>query len=568
VRSLFSFLALAWLSAASPAQQEIPERTFLVELGEPGLAVEVNGQETVTDDHGTLRFTVRVGAGGFLRFRSADPAWTLNVVRTAPVDDPAIPVLWDLTSELHRVEPPPEATGVDPCDGRRSLHCRQAMWSRFERALERRDCRRAIDALADLEREYPELLTGADSVTAFATAYLDCGLAADDDLMVRRAVDLLASQGEGEMWCGVAESRLLARGYEALDELATAAEGAAAARPLCAASRHGDDRPALEWEFYFRYRLGAWERAAALAEAATGRLGLFLTAWLDLARGECGTEVEAEPSGDLPCRGLPQDFCSRQYGRILLACGTDTADFEAASTYLAAALPVDPAAWDEILAGDGRQLVLELAEAEVLAGDHAEAIRLYERLLEDVTEAQADGAERAKLYRLYGDALLSSSVEDDTVVAALSAYELARRELDGDPVAFAIVMNNICVLRGRLPEPTDPDRIASDLTTLEAALRDVPEEEDRLRLGLTRNLFSLRIRRLEKETGLDTPERLARLQELRGPFMEYQRELEALNEDELGLPAAPLGGPGGTAGDGAALERIRQGGRRFAVALP
>lgn len=557
MRTFLASLALVFSSAASPAQQAPPERTFLVELGEPGLTVEVNGKEAVTDDQGTLRVTVRVGAGGLLRFRSRDSEWSLNVVRTAPVDDPAIPVLWDLTSELSRIEPP-EAAPADPCRGARSLRCRQARWSRFQSALERRDCRNAIDALADLEKEYPELLTGADSATAFATAYLDCGLAGGDDLLIRRAVDLLASQGD-EMWCGVAESRLLARGYEALDELATAAEGAAAARPLCAAHERGDGTPALEWEFYFRHRLGALERAKELADAAPGRLGLFLTAWLEVARGECRTEVEPEPSGDLPCRGLPQDFCSRQYGRILLACGTETEDFEAASTYLSAALPVDPTAWSDLLAGEGRQLVLELAEAEVLAGDYDEAIRLYEQLLDDVLNTELDAAERAKLYRLYGDALLSSSAEEDTVRAALSAYELARRELDSDPVALAIVVNNICVLRGRLPEPMDTHRIASDLETLEAALSQVPEEENRLRLWLKRNLFSIRIRRLEQAADLEAQERLARLQELSGPFMEYQRELEAMSDDDFGLPS----GAGG-----AALERIRQGGRRFAVALP
>lgn len=581
--SSLALLALVLLGGAVPAggagppqaEEEAAFRTFLVETGEPGLPVDVNGHEYVTDDRGTLRLTMRASAGETLRFRSRDPAWALDEVRTVPVEDPSVPVLWDLTSELRRAPPErppleerfvtespaaeeeatatapePPAVAPDPCRGGGSLRCRQAKWARFERAMARRDCDAALADVDELVVEYPELATAGDSVAAFAKAYLDCGLVRFDESLIRRSITVASSYRGGELWCGP-ESRLLARAFEALGDTAAAADSAAAAQESCEASATG----ALEWEFYFRFRRGERERCAALAEQSPRRLGLFLRAWLELARGQCAAEeVELEPSGDLPCRGLPQEFCSRQYGRLLIACGEEPEDYQAAARYLRAALPLDPAVWTDLLTGEERQLVAELAEAETLAGDHAAAVDLYRRLVDNAPET--DDGQQATLWRLYGDALFSAAESDEGRRDAVSAYERARRDLAPDSVDFAIVTNNLCVLRDKLAKSMDGEELARDLADLETALDDaVPADERRLRLWLKHNLLSVRIHLLERETDLDAQEKLKRLEELRLPFAEYRREVEAL---AAGAPGPPSG----------SLEKYEYQGRRFVIAVP
>jgi hypothetical protein len=571
VRLWIPLFALGTLAAAAAAP-----RTFIVELGVPGLAVDVNGTAATADAGGTLHLTVDAAAGEVLRFRSRAAAWTLDARRTVPAEDPAIPILWDLTSEVRPAPPPtpptapappepaaaapPPPAADDPCRDRLSIRCRRARWAAFDDAVARRDCAAALAAAGALAADYPELLATADGAAALAAAYLDCGLGAGGErrgALLRRAIEIAAGYGEGELWCRGPQSRLLARAYEVLGEEEEAAASAAAARARCPAD---GDQAALEWEVYFRFRLGELERCAALAASAPRRLGLFLRAWLELARGECAAAVELEPSGDLPCTGLPQEFCSRQYGRWLLACGHGGDDYAAAARYLRAALPADPADWDDLAAGgDGDRLdgaLAELAEAELLSRDYAAAARHFERLLrpgetvdaETAVEEPAEmDAERATLWRLYGDALMLADDGDAGRRAALAAYETSRGGLPPLSLAVAVVTNNVCVHRARLGVDT-----GADLDALEAALEHLPEDVldiRRLRLWLTHNLLALRIRRLESDAELGAQEKLVRLQELRAPFAAYQRELEALSGE-------------------AHLEAIVHEGRRFALALP
>lgn len=525
------------------SQEDAAPRTFLVELGRPGLEVEVNGTAYEADEHGTLRLELPVAPQMTLRFRSLNAAWTLDAVRTVPDESADVAVYWNLASELRptKVTPAPSPPPPDPCRSSRSLRCRQARWTRFEEALDRQDCAAVLATIRELETGFPEMLTAGPAVAAFAQARLQCGLSAGDEAQIRRAVEQASSYRDGELWCEPAGSRLLARGFEALEELDTAADSAAAARRICGA----ESTVPLEWEFYFRLRSGEVERMAALAAEAPGRLRPFLEAWLDSRRGECRSEVELEASGDLPCRGLPQDFCSRQYGRILLACGNERADFATASRYLRSALPADPATWNEL--PGSRQLTLELAEAELLSGDAASAVRHYERLLQT---GGADGAEDPALWRLYGDALVLSGEPS----RAAAAYDGARRGLEAGSVDYAVVINNLCVL-GAGPSEAQSD--APGLEVLESAVRELPEDEERLRVWLLHNLLSLRIRRLERESDLDAQEKLARLEELRGPFTDYQRRLAALAAD---------GPVSFGAGSGVSLEMFD--GRRFALVLP
>ncbi|MCP4658016.1 MAG: hypothetical protein GY856_21615 [bacterium] len=580
-----TFLALALLPAAVggddlAAAKEL--RTFVVYVGQPEVSIEINGKSIrETDADGNLRFSVEVAAGDEMHFRALSAGLQLDAVRTVPVEDPEIPILWDLSSQVRAADRPDvtlrdDDAGEDPaaaaaadgigdvdrlpdeCRGRKSLKCMQAAWTRFTDRVARGQCRSALEAAEELIVGYPELRNGRDTVASLAAAYLDCGLAETGQRRrsrIRRSIDLLEGYREGELWCDPEESRVLARGYETLGEIEAAAQSAARAQARC-----GDEQSAaLEWHFYFRVKLGQLERSAELADRAPRRLGLFLRAWMDSLPGgdatqDCRAQVELNPSGDLPCAGLPREFCSRQYGRILLHCGTTRDDFVTAARYLRASLPLDPRGWED-LAGESRSFVVMLAEAEYLSENFSEAARSYEELL---SRPSAAGPEppgevevHATLLRRYADSLVLAHPESSELERALETYQSVRKLLASDAVALATVVNNICVLRSRLGRPgeVESEQARADLESLAAALEAVPEEARRLRLLLRISLLTLQVEMLELDTDLSSREKLKRLQKLRAPFEEYREEIENF----VGTSST---------------EIIKHKGRLFALALP
>lgn len=584
--AVFTFLSFLGLTAlglifpgfARPGFAAIP-RIILIDLGVPGVALDVDGQPAgTTDENGLLRLELDAEDGDVLHLRSADPAWELDVARMVPpADSGASAVYWDLTTErrprspedvveeapgdvspvdgdeavegaepLVSVAPPP-----DPCGDPGSLRCRQARWNRFEDALGRGDCAAALRTAQSLAADEPALLDTRDTVLRFAEAYLDCGLSATSEdrreAWLRRAAELVLGFGDGELWCEAAPSRLAAFAFDALDAPEAALDALASARDRCAP----DTLPPLEWAVYFRLRRGEVEEAAALAAATPGRTGRFLAAWVANAGGDCrGPEVELEASGDLPCTGLPQELCARQYGRILLACGNEPGDFAAAARYLRASLPVDPDARRALADGPGRETLALLAEAEMAKREFAAAADVFEVLLRRPPE---DPASAADLWRRYGDALMLGAEGEPGWRAALAAYDRARRGLAPGSLDLALVMNNVSVLHGRLDEASGSDELARDLEALEATLGALPDEERWLRLWLRHNLFLLEIRRLEGDPTLAATEKLERLEALREPVREYQQELRSLDI---------------TPGTGASERTIMVRGRRFALALP
>jgi hypothetical protein len=293
----------------------------------------------------------------------------------------------------------------------------------------------------------------------------------------------------------------------------TAAAAAAQGRSDCPEGGN----VALEWEFYFRMQLGQTDAAATLAALAPRRLALFFTAWLELAGGVCGQDVELEADGELPCRGLPREFCSRQYGRILLSCGKSPADYATAARYLGASLPLDPEAGAN-LGEEGRRLLALTAEAELLSGRYAEALRLYDEILRHPESAQETGLRhhRAEALRL----LRTPASER----AALAAYEDLRGEGQNDVIA-AVFLNNLAVLRVRLGARLSDENLARDLKDLEALL-DTLDTVDEPNLLLRHSLLTLNLYLLEHETALSSAEKLARLQQLQAPFVVYREELK------------------------------------------
>ncbi len=573
------FYALALLLAAAAgggdlaAAEEV--RTFVVYVGQPNVSIEINGKGIQeTDADGNLRFSVDAAAGDEMRFRALSAGLQLDAVRTVPVEDPTIPILWDLSEEVRTADRPDvtlrdDAAGedaaaeaaaeskeaprpADECRGRKSLQCMQAGWTRFTERVARGHCRSALEAAHELIARYPELLSGRETVAGLAAAYLDCGLSETGkrrESRIRRALELLERYRDGELWCSTEESRALARGYEALGEIEAAAGSAARGRARC-----GEEQSAaLEWQFYFQIKLGRIARSAELIDQAPRRLGLFLRAWIDSLPGDdaprdCRARIELDPSGDLPCAGLPQEFCSRQYGRILLRCPTTRDDFVTAARYLRASLPVDPRAWEDP-DGESRGVVVMLAEAEYFSEDFSEAARLYAHLLSRA--AAADPEVHATLLRRYADSLVLADPSGSGLDRALQTYQSVRKLLAADAVALATVINNICVLRSRLARPGNVESAAAgaDLESLAAALETVPEEAQRLRLLLRISLLTLQVERVELDTSLSNREKLKRLRKLRAPFEEYQEEIKNF----IGTSST---------------EIIMHKGRLFALALP
>ncbi len=541
ILALLIVLATAFASAAFAGAQvsgEAAERTFLIYVGEPGLAVEVRVTSeddearfaAVSDAGGNLRLTLPVAPGESLHIRARDTVYALDVVRIVPAEEAAVPILWDLSAALERAPPPEPAADEkdaaledvappveDPCRDHRSLLCRRQAWTRFEEAYLRRDCEAALQAYGRLVADYPELTGSGDAVAAFGEAHLECAgdtVSERRQERLRRAVELLEGFADGELWCRPRESRLLALAYEGLGNPATAAASAGRARTRCASG----ETAALEWEFYFRVQLAETETAAALAAAAPRRLGLFLSAWLELVRGECGTSVELEADGELPCRGLPRDFCSRRYGRILLGCGETPADQATAARYLLASLPVDPQERERLPDG-GRHVLVLAAEAELMGGRYDAAARLYDEVLSDPGYA----SQTALRFRRAEALAFAGGAEADR--AAFDAYEELRTARDEDAVA-AVVLNNLCVLRARLGATLADPSFREDLAALERALPGLAEEPY-LELLLRHSLLTLRIHLLERDTSMGAAEKLDRLKDLRGPFKAHQAELAA-----------------------------------------
>lgn len=543
MQALATSVLLAVLATAPGVQAgEAVERTFLIYVGEPGLALEaaVTAEDggdgevrstAVSDAGGNLRLTLAAAPGDSLHLRARDTAFALDVVRVVPAEEASVPILWDLSAALERAappEPPPveaepaepaEAPPApDPCRNRRSILCRHQAWTRFEKAYRDRDCEAAMGAYRRLVAEYPELLGSGDVVTEFGEAHLECARGEPRQERLRQAVELLEGFADGELWCRPRESRLLAMAYQGLGEPAAAAQSAGRARPHCTP----EETAALEWEFYFRVQLAETEAAAALAAMAPRRLGLFLTAWLELIRGECGTRVELEEDGELPCRGLPREFCSRRYGRILLGCGETPADQATAARYLLASLPVDPQERESLPDG-GRHVLMLAADAERLGGRYAAAARLYDEVLADPSYRS-----RTELrFRRAESLAFAGDPESDR--AALEAYEELRGSGDareGEDALTAILLNNLCVLRARLGATLADAKLREDLAALEAALHTLGEKTD-LELLLRHSLLTLRIHLLEHDTSMSAAEKLKRLKKLRKPFETLQAELAA-----------------------------------------
>jgi len=373
--------ALVWLTPALLVA-EPPVRTFLIFLGEPGVTIEVEGQRRTADSSGNVRLHVQVEEGARVRITAADPDFALDVERTVPVEDPEVPVIWDLSAELVKVEKPlatpvrPKPAAVaaaegaepaapppaDPCRDGRSLDCMQAAWQRFEAALVAGSCPEAMAELDRLAERYPEILESEDTVVTAAEADLECGARAADVGRIRRATELLAGYGGGVLWCDPRASRTLARAYEALGELDTPTDATAAAS--CPA--------AVEWHCYFALRLGQADRCREAAARAPQALGSFLAAWADRDEGRCALPagIRDEP----PCVALPAALCARQAGEMLLACGRERDDFAAAARHLLTALP-SPELWPRLAGDDLPELGL-LADALTLAGGSSEDRRL------------------------------------------------------------------------------------------------------------------------------------------------------------------------------------------------
>lgn len=536
-----AFLALLAAAPAGARTEGAEERTFLIYVGEPGLALEAavtpkegtDGEVRaagVSDAGGNLRLRLAAAPGDSLHLRARDTALALDVVRVVPAEEASVPILWDLSAALEKAPPPEppaaetEATEPveppppDPCRDRRSILCRRQAWARFEDAYQRHDCEAAIAACGRLVAEYPELLGSSDVVAAFGEAHLDCASDARGgprQERLRRAVELLEGYADGELWCRPRESRLLALAYDGLGDPAAAAASAGRARPRCAP----EQTAALEWEFYFRVQLADTEAAATLAEMAPRRLGLFLTAWLEFVRGECVTRVELEEDGELPCRGLPREFCSRRYGRILLGCGETPADQATAARYLLASLPVDPQEREHLPDG-GRHVLLLAADAERLGGRYAAAARLYDEVLSD----PAYRSRRDLRFRRAEALAFANDPESDR--AALEAYEDLRGDVVGQSALEAVVLNNLCVLRARLGAGLGDVKLREDLAALDAALGTLAEKTYP-ELLLRHSLLTLRIHLLERDTSMSDAEKLKRLKKMRRPFEALQAELAA-----------------------------------------